>query len=40
MNNNKDDKNTCRCNDGIVCDVSNCVYHDGESTCTDRKSVV
>ena len=34
MMNKKDEKNTCKCNNGVVCDVSNCVYHDGESTCT------
>ena len=33
MMNHKDEKNTCRCNGGVVCDVSNCVYHDGKSEC-------
>ena len=37
MMNHKDEKNTCRCNGGVVCDVSNCVYHDGTSTCTAEK---
>ncbi len=28
---------TCRSNQGVSCDVSNCVYHDGSCTCTAEK---
>ncbi|MBQ9511262.1 MAG: DUF1540 domain-containing protein [Clostridia bacterium] len=34
------DKNLCKTvkkNDGIRCDVSNCVYHDGDCTCRAEK---
>ncbi len=27
----------CQCNDGIHCDVKNCVWHDGKCTCTADK---
>ena len=37
MMNHKDEKNTCRCNGGVVCDVSNCVYHDGDNYCTAER---
>ena len=29
-----DNKNCCKHNEGIKCDVKNCVYHDGECYCT------
>ena len=28
---------TCKCNKGVSCDVTNCVYHDGESHCTAER---
>ena len=40
VNNTKNDaaaKKTCKENRGVLCDVINCVYHDGESRCTAEK---
>lgn len=40
VNNTKNDgtsKKTCKENRGVLCDVINCVYHDGESHCTAEK---
>ncbi len=35
--NNNECTNTCKCNKGVNCDVSNCYYHDGECHCTAEK---
>ena len=38
MDNTKNDAcfcKTCKENKGVVCDVTNCYYHDGESCCTE-----
>ena len=42
---NKDYKNQqqnshCHCNQGVRCDVKNCVYHDGEQECVAGKITV
>ena len=34
--NKNDDKITCKCNNGVICDVSNCAYHTEDSTCTAK----
>ena len=34
---NGTDGNTCHKNPGIVCQVKNCVYHDGDMGCTANK---
>lgn len=31
---------TCKENRGVMCDVINCVYHNGEDTCTAEKITV
>ena len=36
-NSNENGCKTCRSNQGVSCDVSNCVYHDGSRTCTAEK---
>ncbi len=28
---------TCKSNQGVSCDVKNCVYHDGSCICTAEK---
>lgn len=28
---------TCKCNKGVSCDVTNCVYHDGNNYCTAER---
>lgn len=42
MSNDKKEKSqnlgkTCKCNEGIACDVTNCAYHDGKCTCTAER---
>ncbi|MBQ9748726.1 MAG: DUF1540 domain-containing protein [Clostridia bacterium] len=36
-NSNESSCKTCRSNQGVSCDVSNCVYHDGTCTCIAEK---
>lgn len=37
IENDKVPAKTCKSNKGINCDVTNCVYHDGECTCKAEK---
>ena len=35
-----DNKNCCKHNEGIKCDVKNCVYHDCDTYCTANQIAV
>ena len=40
MQSNEKTCKTCRCNEGVSCDVTNCVYHDCQNCCTAKEIAV